>query len=140
LFAGKGWEWINVLILGGGLWLIFKGVIRWHIPVALLSTIVLFATLFYFVDSQHYSSPLFHLFSGASMLGAFFIATDPVSACTTPKGQLVYGAGIGMLTYVIRVWGGYPDAIAFAVLLMNIAAPTIDYYTRPRVFGTGGRN
>jgi electron transport complex protein RnfD len=69
------------------------------------------------------------------MLGAFFIATDPVSAATTPRGRLIYGAGIGLITYVIRTWGGYPDGIAFAVLLMNMAAPLIDNYTRPRVFG-----
>ena len=69
------------------------------------------------------------------MLGAFFIATDPVSASTTPAGASDYGAGIGMLTYIIRTWGGYPDGVAFAVLLMNMAAPTIDHYTQPRVFG-----
>jgi Na+-translocating ferredoxin:NAD+ oxidoreductase subunit D len=86
-------------------------------------------------DPDHYSSPMFHVFSGAAMLGAFFIATDPVSAATTNMGRIVYGIGIGILTYVIRVWGGYPDGIAFAVLLMNLAAPTIDYYTQPRVYG-----
>jgi len=77
------------------------------------------------------------LLSGATMLGAFFIATDPVTAATSPRGRLIYGFGAGVLTYVIRAWGGYPDSIAFAVLLMNIAAPTIDYYTKPRVFGHG---
>ena len=73
------------------------------------------------------------------MLAAFFIATDPVTACTTKKGQLIYGASIGVLIYVIRVWGGYPDGVAFAVLLLNMAAPTIDYYTQPRTFGHTGR-
>jgi electron transport complex protein RnfD len=72
------------------------------------------------------------------MLGAFFIATDPVSCCTTPTGRIIFGAGVGVLTYIIRVWGGYPDGVAFAVLLMNMAAPTIDYYTRPRVYGHTG--
>jgi electron transport complex protein RnfD len=71
------------------------------------------------------------------MLGAFFIATDPVSASTTPRGRLYFGAGVGVLTYIIRTWGGYPEGLAFAVLLMNMAAPTIDYYTQPRVFGHG---
>ena len=69
------------------------------------------------------------------MLGAFFIATDPVSASTTNKGRIIYGAGIGLLTYIIRTWGGYPDGIAFAVLLMNMGVPTIDYYTQPKVLG-----
>ena len=76
-------------------------------------------------------------FPGGTLLGAFFIATDPVSACTTRKGQLIYGACIAVLIFIIRTWGGYPDAVAFAVLLMNMAAPTIDYYTQPRVFGHG---
>jgi electron transport complex protein RnfD len=77
------------------------------------------------------------MFSGGTILGAFFIATDPVTSCTTRKGRLIFGASIGVLIFVIRTWGGYPDAVAFAVLLMNIAAPTIDYYTQPRVFGHG---
>ena len=79
--------------------------------------------------------PLFHLTSGASLLGAFFIATDPVSAATSDRGRLIYGAGIGVLTYVIRTWGGYPDGVAFAVLLMNLSVPLIDRYTIPRIYG-----
>jgi electron transport complex protein RnfD len=134
-FGGKGWEWINVAFLAGGLWMIYKRIISWHIPVAMLAALTLMAVIFYAVDPTAYSSPVFHLFSGAAMLGAFFIATDPVTASTTPRGRLIYGAGIGALTYIIRTWGGFPDGVAFAVLLMNIAAPTIDYYTQPRVFG-----
>jgi electron transport complex protein RnfD len=80
---------------------------------------------------------MFHIMSGATIFGAFFIATDPVTAATSAKGRWVYGAGIGILTYVIRTWGGYPDGIAFSVLLMNMVAPTIDYLTRPAVFGSG---
>jgi len=95
------------------------------------------ATVFHLVDPARYATPLFHLFSGAAMLGAFFIATDPVSASTTPRGRLWYGLGAGTLVWIIRTWGGYPDGVAFAVLLMNLAAPTIDRYARPRVFGHG---
>lgn len=131
-FAGKGWEWINLMFLFGGLWLLYKRVISWQIPVAFLLSISVMALLFYNVTS---TSPLFHLFGGATMLCAFFIATDPVTASTTPNGRLIYAAGIGIFAYVIRMWGGYPDGIAFAVLLMNMAAPTIDYYTRPKAFG-----
>ncbi|MFN5745850.1 MAG: RnfABCDGE type electron transport complex subunit D, partial [Methylococcaceae bacterium] len=80
-------------------------------------------------------TPLFHLFSGGTMLGAFFIATDPVTAATTPGGRILFGSGIGLLVYIIRSWGGYPDGVAFAVLLFNLAAPTIDYYSRPRAYG-----
>ena len=134
-FAGYGWEWINITFLIGGIWLWQKRAIDWHIPVGMLSALFVVALLFYIADADSFGSPLFHLFSGATMLGAFFIATDPVSAATTPRGRLYFGAGIGILTYVIRTWGGYPDGVAFAVLLMNMAAPTIDYYTQPRVFG-----
>jgi electron transport complex protein RnfD len=134
-FAGAGWEWINLAFLLGGLWLLKLRVIQWQIPTAMLGGLAASALLFYVVNPDVYPAPLFHLFSGAAMLGAFFIATDPISASTTPRGRLYYGAGIGVLTYIIRTWGGYPEGIAFAVLLMNMAAPTIDYYTRPRVFG-----
>ncbi|WP_455219325.1 electron transport complex subunit RsxD, partial [Kaarinaea lacus] len=134
-FGGIGWEWVGNWIFLGGVWLIYKKVISWHIPVAVLGSLFTIALIFYLKDADHYASPMFHVFSGGAMLGAFFIATDPVSAATTPMGRIVYGIGVGILTYVIRVWGGYPDGIAFAVLLMNLAAPTIDYYTQPRVYG-----
>jgi electron transport complex protein RnfD len=134
-FAGAGWEWINLWFLLGGLWLLQMKVIQWQIPVGMLAGLALIAFVFYAINPDIYTTPLFQLFSGAAMLGAFFIATDPVSACTTPRGRLYYGLGIGLLTYIIRTWGGYPDGVAFAVLLMNMAAPTIDHYTRPRVFG-----
>ncbi len=133
--GGAGWEWINAAYLAGGLWMLKRGVIQWQIPVAMLSALFVLSNPFFAADSDSFASPVFHLFSGATMLGAFFIATDPVSAATTPKGRLWFGAGIGVLVYLIRTWGGYPDGVAFAVLLMNMAAPTIDYYTKPRVFG-----
>jgi electron transport complex protein RnfD len=134
-FAGAGWEWINAWFLLGGLWLLQQKVIQWQIPAGMLGGLAVIALVFNVINPDVYSSPLFHLFSGAAMLGAFFIATDPVSASTTPHGRIYYAAGIGVLTYIIRTWGGYPDGVAFAVLLMNMAAPTIDYYTRPVVYG-----
>ncbi len=131
-FAGKGWEWINLAFLLGGLWLLYRRVISWQIPVAFIGSIFIMSLLFYpFTET----SPIYHLFGGATMLCAFFIATDPVTASTTPTGRLIYAAGIGVFAYIIRMWGGYPDGIAFGVLLMNMAAPTIDYYTRPKAFG-----
>jgi electron transport complex protein RnfD len=135
--AGRGWEWVSLAFLLGGLWLLYRRVITWHIPVGMLGALFLLALVFAGVDPGRYASPLFHLFAGGAMLGAFFIATDPVSAATTPRGRLLFGAGVGVLTYVIRTWGGYPDAVAFSVLLMNLAAPTIDHYTQPRVYGHG---
>jgi electron transport complex protein RnfD len=133
--AGKGWEWVSLAWFVGGLWLLITRTIRWHIPVALLVGVMSMATLFYLVDAQSYASPLFHLLSGAVIIGAFFIATDPVTAATTDRGRIVYGLMIGCLIYVIRVWGGYPDGVAFAVLLANMCVPFIDYYTQPRVYG-----
>jgi len=133
--AGFGWEWVNLCFLAGGLWLLQARVIQWHIPVAMLGGLAASAGIFHFINPEVYASPLFHMFSGAAMMGAFFIATDPVSACTTPLGRIWFGLGIGVITWIIRTWGGYPEGIAFAVLLMNLAAPTIDFYTRPRVFG-----
>lgn len=138
LFGGTGWEWINLALLAGGGWLIYKKIIGWQVPVAMLGTLFAISALFWLIDSDQYASPVFHLFTGAAILGAFFIATDPVSGATTVKGRLFFGAGVAILTYVIRNWGGYPDAVAFAVLLMNMAAPTIDHYTKPRVFGHRG--
>ena len=135
MIAGKGWEWVSAAYLVGGFWLIQRKVIAWQIPVGMISAIIVFAMIYHLIDDSRFASPLFHLFSGATLLGAFFIATDPVTASTTPTGRLIYGAMIGSLVYIIRTWGGYPDAIAFAVLLGNLAAPTIDYFTRPRVFG-----
>jgi electron transport complex protein RnfD len=137
-FGGRGWEWIGNWFLLGGIWMVYKRTITWQIPLAFLGGLVGMATLFWLFDPESYPIPLFHVFSGGAILGAFFIATDPVTASTTRIGQLIYGISIGVLVYIIRTWGGYPDAVAFAVLLMNMAAPTIDYYTRPRVYGHGG--
>ncbi|HEX7113558.1 MAG TPA: electron transport complex subunit RsxD [Steroidobacter sp.] len=134
-FGGRGWEWINLATLAGGLWLLAVRVIKWHIPVAMLTAILVCASVMSALDPGKYAGPLFHLTSGASLLGAFFIATDPISAATSDRGRLVYGAGIGVATYVIRTWGGYPDGVAFAVLLMNLAVPLIDRYTIPRIYG-----
>lgn len=134
-FGGRGWEWVANWFLLGGLFLLWRRVISWRIPVSMLGALLLIAGLFWMIDPETHPHPAFHLFSGAAILGAFFIATDPVSGATTPRGQIIFGAMIGILVFVIRTWGGYPDAVAFAVLLMNMAAPTIDYYTQPRVFG-----
>lgn len=133
--AGVGTEWIALGFLAGGLWLIYKKVIAWHIPAAVLGSLAIISTIAYLSDSAHYAGPLFHLVAGASILGAFFIATDPVTAPAATRGRVIYGIGIGVLIYIIRAWGGYPDAVAFAVLLMNLATPTIDYYIKPRTFG-----
>lgn len=134
-FGAKGGELVVLAYLLGGLYLLQQRIISWHVPLAFLATLAIIAAVLHLVNPADYADPLFHLTSGAAMLGAFFIATDPVSGPTTPRGKLIFAAGIGVLTYVIRVFGGYPDGVAFAVLLMNICVPLIDAYTQPRVFG-----
>ena len=136
-FGGRGWEWINNFVALGGLFLLWRRIISWHIPVSMLGSLLVLAAVFNMLDPERFPSAGFHLFSGAALLGAFFIATDPVSAATSNRGRLIYGAGIGVLTYVIRTWGGYPDGVAFAVLLMNMSVPVIDHYTVPKAFGYG---
>lgn len=133
--AGIGWDWVNLAYFAGGLWLIKLRVINWHIPVAFLSGMVITSLALMLLAPGTSASPIIHLLSGATMLGAFFIATDPVSASTTNTGRLIYGVFIGSLVVIIRSWGGFPDGVAFAVLLANMCVPLIDYYTKPRTYG-----
>lgn len=134
--AGRAWEWVSLAYLAGGLYLLYKRIFSWHAPVGMLTALLLMSLVFWNGSgSASNGSPLFHLLGGATMLGAFFIITDPVTSATSTLGRLVFGAGVGVLVYVIRIWGSYPDAVAFAVLLMNLCAPTIDYYTAPRTYG-----
>ncbi len=138
IFGGYGWEWVNIAFLLGGLFLLYKRVFTWHAPLSMLLALAFMAALFYDGGSAaSKGSALFHLFTGAAMFGAFFIVTDPVSSAVSNRGRLIYGAGIGVLIFLIRSYGNYPDAVAFAVLLMNFAAPLIDYYTQPRTYGHG---
>lgn len=133
--GGHGWEWLSLAWLLGGGWLLWRKTIAWRIPCAVSLGLFLAASAFYLYDADRFPSPLFHLGTGGIVLCAFFIATDPVSAAATPRGQWLYGTGIGVLAWALRAWGGYPDGIAFAVLLMNAAVPWIDRRTRPRVLG-----
>ncbi|MEZ9133856.1 electron transport complex subunit RsxD [Vibrio breoganii] len=133
--AGYGWEWINVLFLIGGLIMLKLRVIQWYIPAGVLSGVFLTSLILYIIAPGTLGSPLFQLFSGATMLGAFFIATDPVSAATTIKGRLIFGGLIGALIVIIRTFGGFPDGVAFAVIIANMCVPLIDYYTQPRTYG-----
>lgn len=135
MVGGVGWEWINIWFAAGGAYLLYQRVISWHIPAAMLGSMLIISSITWFLAPEATANPLFHLLSGGTMIGAFFIATDPVSGSTTVKGRLIFGAGVGLLTYIIRVWGGYPDGVAFSVLLMNMLVPLIDYYTQPRVYG-----
>lgn len=134
-FGAQGWEWVGAGYLLGGLWLMQQRLISWHIPVTFIATLAAIAGIAQFSAPETQAGALFHLFSGGAMLAAFFIATDPITAASTPRGKLIYAAGIALITWLIRSFGAYPDGIAFATLLMNIAVPIIDLYTQPAVFG-----
>ena len=134
-FGAKGGELVTGAYLIGGLYLIQQRIISWHLPTAFLTALAAISLVFYAINPAHFASPMFHLMSGASLLAAFFIITDPVSGPTTPRGKLYFAAGAGVLTYLIRVYGGYPDGVAFSVLIMNMCVPLIDALTQPRVFG-----
>ncbi len=133
--AGSMGETSALLLAAGGVFLIVRGVIGLRIPSAFLLGVAVPAALAYTLVPDSQPSPLFHLLSGGVMLGAFFIATDYVTSPSTPLGQWIFGLGCGLLTWIIRTWGAYPEGVAFAILLMNAATPLIDHYTRPRIFG-----
>ena len=133
--AGHSGEWVGIAYCLGGLWLWQRKIIGWRTPFSFLVGMMLPAILLYRLDSSQYANPLFHLFSGQTLLGAFFIVTEPVTGCTTPKGKLIFGFSAGLLAYLIRVFGGYPDGLAFAVLILNRCVPLIDLYTQPPIFG-----
>jgi len=132
---GAGWSWTALAYLAGGLWLLWTKVINWQMPLSTIAGVAVTALFLNMFLPDASGGVLFHLFSGAVMFGAFFIVTDPVSGSTTNKGRIIFGALIGFWTVIIRTFGGYPDAIAFAVIIMNIAVPLIDYYTQPRTYG-----
>lgn len=134
-FAGIGWQKMNIAFLIGGIVLILLRVIRWQIPVIFLLTLFIISGTSYMLFPDSNASPWFHLLSGSTMLGAFFILTDPVSASTTAKGQIIYAILIGLLVWLIRSFGNYPDAVAFAVLFANLCVPLIDYLTKPKAYG-----
>ena len=140
-WGGVGWLQTNIAFLIGGIWLLYRKIFTWHAPLAMLAALGLCALMGYDGgSSESGGSALFHLFSGATMFAAFFIITDPVSSAVSIQGKLIFGALIGVLVYLIRVLGNYPDAVAFAVLILNFCAPFIDHYTQPKVYGTRSKD
>jgi electron transport complex protein RnfD len=132
-FGGRGVEWVNLAFLLGGLWLLQRRIFSWHAPVGMLASLFVISLLCWNGSgSDSHGSPLFHLLSGATMLGAFFIVTEPVSGAKNALARLLFGIGVGLLTYLIRTWGGYPDGVAFAVLLMNLLVPTLERFAASR--------
>lgn len=133
--GGSLGETSTLLILAGGIFLLYKRIISWHIPLSMLSTVFILASIFHLLEPQSYVGPLTHIMSGAVLLGAFFIATDLVTSPVSIRGQLLFGSSCGLLVYVIRTWAGYPEGVAFAVMLMNAFTPLIDHYLKPRIYG-----
>ena len=132
--GGSMGEVSAIALLLGGLFLMWKKVITWHIPVSILATVAVFTGIMHMVDPIAYENPFWHLCSGGLLLGAIFMATDYVTSPMTTRGQLLYGVGIGLITVVIRLWGSYPEGVSFAILLMNAATPLIDKYILPKRF------
>ena len=134
--AGSLGEVSALALLLGAAWLFYKRILTWQIPTAFIGTVLIGGGLFWIIDPTRYPDPLFHLLTGGLILGAFYMATDMVTSPVTPRGMLLFGAGCGLITLMIRLFGGYPEGVSFAILLMNAATPLIDRYTRPRVFGS----
>jgi len=134
--AGCVGEVSALALLLGAAYLFWKKIITWHIPLTFIATVVIASGIFWLVDPTRYPDPVFHLLTGGLVLGAFYMATDMVTSPVTPRGMYVFGFGCGLITVLIRLFGGYPEGVSFAILLMNAAAPLIDRYTRPRVFGS----
>ncbi len=124
-----------IALILGGIYMLWKKIITWHIPVSMLGTVAIFSGIFWGFDPEHYADPVFQLLTGGMLLGAIFMATDMVSSPMTKGGQLIYGFGIGLLTILIRMWGAYPEGVSFAILIMNAAVPLIDKGFKPRRFG-----
>ena len=138
-FTGKiggciGETSVIALLIGAG-FLLYRGYITWHIPITFIGTVFILSGLFWLINPDQYMSPLFHILTGGLMLGAFYMATDMVTSPVTYRGMMVFGAGCGAITIIIRLFGGYPEGVSYSILLMNAATPLIDRYMRPKTFG-----
>jgi Na+-translocating ferredoxin:NAD+ oxidoreductase subunit D len=133
--SGSFAETSSLLLILGGIYLLWRRVISWHIPLAIIGSMALWALLFSNLDPQRYVGPVFHVLNGGALLAAFFIATDPVTSPSTAWGKIIFGVGCGTVEYVIRTWGGFPEGIGFGILLMNAVTPLLDHYIRPRIYG-----
>ena len=136
IMGGSLGEISALALIAGGVYLLWRGIITWHIPASYIATVFVMTGAYWLIDPQRYASPVFHMVTGGLMLGAFFMATDYVTSPVTSRGMIIFGVGCGLITVFIRLFGGYPEGVSFAILLMNSATPLIDRYTRPRVFGT----
>ena len=135
--GGSLGETSGLLLLLGGIYLFLRRDLDWRIPVSILLTVIVFSFVLTLFDATRFPTPQFSIFAGGLLLGAIYMATDPVTSPVTPKGAWIFGIGVGVLVMLIRVFGGLPEGVMYAILLMNAATPLIDRYTQPRVFGRG---
>lgn len=133
--SGSAGEMSALALLLGGVFLIVRKVITWHIPITILVTMAVMTGVFWLVNPEQYASPIIHLLSGGAILGAFYMATDLVTSPMTKKGMIIFAIGIAVITVVIRLFGAYPEGVSFAILIMNAFVPLIDKYFKPRRFG-----
>ncbi|OFY63668.1 MAG: Na+-transporting NADH:ubiquinone oxidoreductase subunit D [Bacteroidetes bacterium RBG_13_43_22] len=138
--GGSMGEVAAVALLIGFIWLLYKKIITWHIPVSVIGSLVIFTTILWLTDPEKNADPLFHLLAGGVLLGAIFMATDYVTSPMNPKSMIIYGCGIGILTVIIRVWGAYPEGVSFAILIMNAFVPLMNAYIKPKRFGEEVKN
>ena len=138
--GGSMGEVAALALLIGFIYLLYKKIITWHIPVSIIGTVAIFTTILWLINPQSNASPVFHLLSGGLLLGAIFMATDYVTSPMNPKAMLLYGCGIGILTVIIRVWGSYPEGVSFAILIMNAFVPLMNAYIKPKRFGEEVQN
>jgi electron transport complex protein RnfD len=138
--SGSLGETSGLLLVLGGLYLWLRRDLDWRIPAGIFAAAGLFSLILFLVDGSRFPNPFFTLFSGGLLLGAIYMATDPVTSPVTPRGAWIFGLGIGLLAVLIRMFGGFPEGMMYAILLMNAATPLIDRYTQPRVFGRKERS
>jgi electron transport complex protein RnfD len=133
--GGSIGEMSGLALLLGGIYLIYRKVITWHIPVVVLGTMAIMTGIFWAINPEQYANPMVHLLAGGAILGAFYMATDLVTSPMTKKGMIIFAIGVGAITVVIRLFGAYPEGVSFAILIMNAFVPLINTYFKPRRFG-----
>ena len=138
--GGSMGEVAALALLIGFAYLLFRKIITWHIPVAVIGSVAVFTSILWFINPDTNANPLFHLLTGGLLLGAIFMATDYVTSPMNPKAMIIYGCGIGILTVIIRVWGAYPEGVSFAILIMNAFVPLMNTYIKPKRFGEKVKN
>ncbi len=135
LHGGSVGEMSAFALIVGLIYMLYRKIITWHIPVSMILTVFLFSGLFWLINPDLYANPIFHVLTGGVLLGAIFMATDYVTSPFTHKGMIIFGIGCGLITMIIRLFGAYPEGVSFAILIMNACVPLINRYTKPARFG-----